>query len=397
MFERHQVAVIAQRMRETNNPLMQFIIGPRQTGKSTMFVQALHHVDMPCHVANADDVVNPDANWLQIEWQQARNLTSGGKAPAVFVVDEIQKVQSWSTVVKGLYDRDRREGTPLKVMSTGPSSLLLHKGLEESLMGRYELIRSPHWSYRECSEAFDFSFEDYLYHGGYPGAAPLVSDDARWRNYIRDAIVEPAISRDVLSLENIRKPALMRALFWLAASYSGQELSYSKMVGQLQDAGNTVTVAGYLDLLGKAGLVTAIPKFSDKELAKRRSTPRLMVYDTAFMTALGDKGRAEWLEDSARRGHLVESAVGARLLARAPEEGFEVMWWREGVKEVDFVLRRDDALSAIEVKSGGESGQSGMSTLLKKYPRAKRIVVGGAAAGACTVEDFLLDKVPLFN
>ena len=222
MFERHQVAVIAQRMRETNNPLMQFIIGPRQTGKSTMFVQALHHVDMPCHVVNADDVVNPDASWLQIEWQQARNLTSGGKAPAVFVVDEIQKVQSWSTVVKGLYDRDRREGTPLKVMLTGSSSLLLHKGLEESLMGRYELIRSPHWSYRECSEAFDFSFEDYLYLGGYPGAAPLVSDDARWRNYIRDAIVEPAISRDVLSLENIRKPALMRALFWLAASYSGQ-------------------------------------------------------------------------------------------------------------------------------------------------------------------------------
>lgn len=188
----------------------------------------------------------------------------------------------------------------------------------------------------------------------------------------------------------------MRALFRLAVAYSAQELSYTKMLGQLQDSGNTVTIAHYLDLLGKAGMVTSIPKFSDKEMTKRRSPPRLMVYDTSLMTAPSDKVRDLLMGDHALRGHLVESAVGARLLARAPEEGFEVMWWREGVREVDFVLRHGSSLSAIEVKGGNEAGQNGMAAFLVKHPEAKRIVVGGAVSGACSIEDFLLDRVPLF-
>lgn len=396
MYERPQVKTIVSRMRETDNPLMQFIVGPRQTGKSTMFTQALGHVDLPRHVVSADDVIDPSPEWLSTEWQQARNLSSSSGVPALFVVDEVQKVPHWSTVVKGLYDRDRREQMPVKAILTGSSSLLLQKGLEESLMGRYELVRSPHWGYSECSDAFGFSLDDYLYFGGYPGAAVFAGDELRWASYVRDAIIEPTISRDVLSLEDVRKPALMRSVFRLAAAYSGQELSYTKMVGQLQDAGNTVTVAGYLDLLGKAGMVTAIPKFSEKEVTKRRSTPRLMVYDTSLMTALSDKGRSTLLGDSSVRGHLVESAVGARLLARSPMEGFEVMWWREKNEEVDFVLRRGESLSAIEVKGGKESGQSGMAAFLGKYPQARRIVVGGSASGSCGIEEFLRDEVPLF-
>lgn len=396
MFERPQVQTIVERMREQGNPLMQFIVGPRQTGKSTMFSQALEHVDLERHVVSADDVIDPNEDWLRTEWQQARNMSGSSKRPVLLVIDEVQKVRHWSVAVKGLYDRDRREQVPVKAILTGSSSLLLQKGLEESLMGRFEIIRSPHWGFAECKAAFGFSLDDYLFYGGYPGAAIFAGNPIRWATYVRDAIIEPTISRDVLSLEDVRKPALMRAVFRLAAAYSGQELSYNKMLGQLQDAGNTVTIAGYLELLSKAGMACALPKFSDKELTKRRSTPRLMVFDTSLMTSLSDKGKEALLGDPALRGHLVESSVGARLLARAQQEGFEVSWWREKNEEVDFVLRRGASLSAIEVKSGHESSQSGMATFLAQNPGAKRIVVGGSASGACSLEDFLLDRAPLF-
>ncbi|WP_228478369.1 DUF4143 domain-containing protein [Thermophilibacter immobilis] len=194
----------------------------------------------------------------------------------------------------------------------------------------------------------------------------------------------------------MRKPALMRSLFRPGATYSGKELSYTKMVGQLQDAGNTVTVAHCLDLLGKAGILAAIPKFDPKELVRRRSSPRLMVYDTSLMTATSEKGRDRLLGELDLRGHLVESVVGAFLLARAPQEGFEVFWWREGTKEVDFVLQRGGALTVLEVKSGHESSQSGMAEFLARHPEARRIIVGGTAAGACGLEEFLLGEVPLF-
>lgn len=394
MFERSQVDTIAGRIVERDNPYIQVVVGPRQTGKTTMISQALARTGVLHHFVSADDAITPTTQWLETEWQQARNMA--GEAPVVLVVDEIQKVPHWSAAVKSLYDRDRRENMQVKPILSGSSSLLLHKGLEDSLMGRYELIRSPHWGYAECHEAFGFSLDDYLFFGGYPGAARLSSDAVRWASYMRDAIIEPTISQDVLALGEVRKPALMRALFRLSVAYSAQELSYTKMLGQLQDSGNTVTIAHYLDLLGKAGMVTSIPKFSDKEMTKRKSSPRLMVYDTSLMTAPSDKGRDLLMGDHALRGHLVESAVGARLLARAPEEGFEVMWWREGVQEVDFVLRRGSSLSAIEVKGGYEAGQSGMATFLAEHPGAKRIVVGGAASGACSIEDFLLDRVPLF-
>ena len=394
MFERSQVDTIANRIVERDSPYIQVVVGPRQTGKTTMISQALARTGALHHFVSVDDAITPSTQWLETEWQQARNMAR--EAPVVLVVDEIQKVPHWSAAVKSLYDRDRRENVQVKPILNGSSSLLLHKGFEDSLAGRYELIRSPHWGYAECREAFGFSLDDYLFFGGYPGAARLSSDVVRWASYMRGAIIEPTISRHVLALGEVRKPALMRALFRLAVAYSAQELSYTKMLGQLQDSGNTVTIAHYLDLLGKAGMVTSIPKFSDKEMTKRRSPPRLMVYDTSLMTAPSDKVRDLLMGDHALRGHLVESAVGARLLARAPEEGFEVMWWREGVREVDFVLRHGSSLSAIEVKGGNEAGQNGMAAFLVKHPEAKRIVVGGAVSGACSIEDFLLDRVPLF-
>lgn len=396
MFQRHQVQTIAARMVEDGSPLIQVVVGPRQTGKSTMLSQALESVDLERSFVSADDAIVPSPEWLQTEWQQARNMTGNGSRPVVFVVDEVQKVPHWPTVVKSLYDADRRTNTPVRVVISGSSALLLHKGLEDSLMGRFELIRSPHWSLEECSQAFGYSLDDYLYLGGYPGAARFADDEKRWGAYVRDAIVEPTISQDVLALDQVRKPALMRALFKLGAAYSAQELSYTKMLGQLQDAGNTTTLAHYLGLLGKAGMLCGLPKYDPKPVTRRKSSPRLMVFDTALMTAPSGIGRMVYESDPARRGHLVESAVGARLLARAPEEGFELFWWREGTSEVDFVASRNGALSAIEVKGGGESRQSGMGEFLARHPKAKRIVVGGSSAGACTLDDFLRDRVPLF-
>lgn len=396
MFERHQVNILASRLYESNNPLLQVVVGPRQTGKSTILAQALAKLDTPTTFISADDAIIPSADWLQTEWQQARNATASGKHPAILAVDEIQKVPHWSAIVKSLYDADRRNMVPLRVVLSGSSSLLLHKGLEDSLMGRFELIRCPHWSLAECSEAFNFTLDDYLYFGGYPGAARFIDDEVRWCSYVRDAIIEPTISQDVLSLEDIRKPALMKSLFKLGATYSAQELSYTKMLGQLQDAGNTVTLAHYLDLLGKAGMLCGLQKFDEKEITQRKSSPRLMVYDTSLMTATSNKSKSAFETQHDLRGHLVESAVGARLLARAPEEGFTVSWWREGNDEVDFVLSKGAALAAIEVKSGNETSQSGMAKFLRKHPKAKRIIAGGGSAGACTIEDFLRDNVPLF-
>lgn len=396
MYQRSQVAVLAERLSESNVWTMQIVVGARQTGKSTMIGQALNMIDAESSFVSADDVVGPNAGWIEREWQVARDMTRGGTRKVVLCIDEIQKVPGWARQVKSLYDRDRINGTPVRVVLSGSSSLLLHKGMEDSLMGRFEVIRSPHWSLAECREAFGFTLDQFLYFGGYPGAAAFASDERRWKAYVRDSIAEPTISKDVLEMDEIRKPALMKALFELGCAYSGQELSYTKILGQLQDKGNTVTIAHYLDLLGKAGMISALPKFSDKETVKRRSSPRLMVHDTSLMTAMSDKGMGAFIARGDLRGHLVESAVGAYLIARSEVDGFEVMWWRDGNKEVDFVIRDGTALTAIEVKGGAESGQSGMADFLDAHPGARRVVVGGAAAGACSVGDFLSGDVDLF-
>ena len=395
MFERRQVGTIRSRMLEADNPLIQMVVGPRQTGKSTMIAQALEGIGVLAHSVSADDILAPTPEWVREEWQQARNLQRASGQPVILALDEIQKIQGWPNVVKGLWDADRRAFAPIKVVLSGSSSLLLRRGSEDSLKGRFEVIRSPHWSLPECAEAFGFTLDDFLYFGGFPGAARLRGDEARWRQYMRDSIIEPTISKDVLEGEEVRKPALMRALFELGARFSAQELSYTKMLGQLSDAGNTMTLAHYLDLLGKADVLCGLEKFHPKELRRRASSPRLMVYDTSLMTAATGRSRELLLSDAALRGHLVESAVGAHLLSLAPQYGFQVSWWREGTAEVDFVLSDAEVVVAVEVKSGRMKPLGGMSAFLKRYPQALRLVVGGSGLGSCTVEDLLCDRAPL--
>ena len=390
MYRRKISTVLQQRLMGPRS-FIQVVMGPRQTGKTTAIKQAVKACGLPCRVASADSSRKLAGDWIDLEWRQARQLTSNGSR-AILVLDEIQKVTGWSETVKALWDEDSWNDTELLVVLSGSSSLLLGSGLTESLAGRFELLRSTHWSLSEMSEAFGYSFEDYLMFGGYPGAAILKSDVNRWREYMRDSIVESTISRDVLQMEDVRKPALMRALFELGAQCSAQEISYRKLLGQLDDKGNTDTVRLYLDLLSKAGMMSGLQKYDAKQVRSRASSPRLLVHDPSLMFSMW-RGTGDLLADSALRGHLVETAVGARLIARAQTEGFELYWWREGNLEVDFVAKRgDDALAAIEVKSGRVS-KSGMTEFLAQNPQAKPMIVGDRNV---SVEQFLRDEVELF-
>lgn len=375
MFERSQVETIVSRMEEPRR-FIQIVIGPRQVGKSTAIAQALERVRIPYVFARADAAQPATQAWLRAQWNAARALITTRSSSAILVVDEVQKVSDWSAVVKDLWDEDAFGGTDLRVVLCGSSSLLLQKGLSESLMGRYELIRMPHWSYAECREAFGMGLDDFLLHGGYPGALSLRDDKDRWLAYMNDSIIGSTLTNDILMMENVQKPALLRSLFMLGTAYSGQEVSYRKLMGQLDDAGNASTIAHYLELLGRANLLGAIPKFGEKELVVRNSTPRLMVYDTSLITATCATGRDELINDPAKRGHMVESAVGAYLLGRSAAERFEVFWWREGGAECDFVVRRGGRLLAIEVKSGANTNIAGTAEFLARHPEAERIIVG---------------------
>jgi predicted AAA+ superfamily ATPase len=158
--------------------------------------------------------------------------------------------------------------------------------------------------------AFGVTPDEYLYFGGYPGAVSLVREPDRWRRYIADSLIETSVSRDVLLLTRVDEPAPLRRLFELACRYSGQILSYTKMLGQLQDAGNTTTLAHYLDLLAGAGLVCGLQKVAGDAARSRGSSPRLQVLNTALMTATSGLGLEEAKGDREYRGRLTESAVG---------------------------------------------------------------------------------------
>jgi predicted AAA+ superfamily ATPase len=266
--------------------------------------------------------------------------------------------------------------------------------MTESLMGPYEILYCPHWNFKECRDAFGYSLDEFMFFGGYPGAAVLKGDEERWARYVGTSIVEPTISQDILMMEEVRKPALLRALFMLGAGYSAQELSYSKILGQLHDAGNTVTLSHYLELLGKANILCGLQKFSQNKIQTRQSSPRFLVYDTSLMTYADGTSRKRFLENKEDRGRLTESAAGAYLLARGKEEGFEVYWWRERSHEVDFVVKKGSAVTAIEVKSGRVRKISGSDEFFRKYPNAFRLIVGSAN---CELEEFLSGEFELFK
>ncbi|WP_417333701.1 ATP-binding protein [Gordonibacter urolithinfaciens] len=391
-FRRPVVSTLVSRMNETRR-YIQMLIGPRQTGKSTAIRQALEQVDLPRHIALAS-IDSSSRDWLRAQWVQARNLVTPDSPSALLVIDEVQLVDQWSAAVKELWDEDAWSGIDLRVMLSGSSSPLLQKGLTEGLTGRFEVIRSTHWSFAECREAFGYTLDEFLYFGGYPGSAPLRQDQQRWLAYMNDSVIDPSIAKDVIALDAVRKPALMRKLFQIGAPYSEQELSYRKILGQMDDAGNTTTIAHYLDLLGSAGLLRGLQKYDPKLIREKASSPRLMVYDTSLMTATYGPYRDFLLTDPERKGHLVESAVGAYLLAQANERRFDVHWWRKGTSEVDFVISQAGESVAVEVKSGRVKSLKGLTAFVNRFPEARTLVVGSAE---CPLERFLSGEVPLFG
>jgi uncharacterized protein len=384
-FQRPQAAVLAERLAEPRR-FVQVVAGPRQVGKSTLVQQVTAELDGPVRYVSADEPTLRGADWINQQWEAAR-LEATGKAGAVLVLDEIQKIPVWSETVKRLWDEDTRKKRPVKVVLLGSAPLLITQGLTESLAGRFETLRLPHWSFTEMRTAFGWTLEQYLYFGGYPGAAPLVGDPARWLRYIADSLIETSIARDVLLLTRVDKPALLRRLFELACRYSGQILSYTKMLGQLQDAGNTTTLAHYLDLLAGAGMVCGLPKYAGDAARSRGSSPKLQVLNTALMTVTAGLSPQEANADREFRGRLIESAVGAHLANAAAVGECELYYWRERGEEVDFVVKARSHLTAIEVKSGrAPQAHPGTASFASAFKTKRTLLVGG---DGISVEEFL--------
>lgn len=390
-YQRSIVNTLAKHLQEPRR-FIQVVVGPRQTGKTTAVRQALEAETRPVRFVRASQDIPATQDWLRREWGEARRLAAS-EGCALLVVDEVQMVSQWSAVTKALWDEDTDQDTNLLVVLTGSSSLLLQKGLREGLTGRFEIIPCQQWDFGECAEAFGLSLDEYLYFGGYPGAAPLKNDKDRWLDYLQNSIIAPSVLKDVISLDRVTKPALMEALFTLGSAYSGQEVSYRKLLGQLDDAGNATTIAHYLSLLSDAGLLSGLQKYTEKLIKTRASSPRLIAHDTSLMVASYGRYRDFLLSDPDRRGHLVESAVGGYLLKRAIKEHFDVCWWREGADEVDFVIQDGMARTALEVKSGKIKSLGGLDAFTRRYPDTHTLVVGSSEA---PLEDFLLGRVPLF-
>ena len=384
---RPQATELRQRLEEPRR-FIHIVTGARQVGKTTLVNQVAERMGLPFRYGSADEPTLRGPGWIAQQWDIARmEADRAGAGGALLILDEVRKASGWAESVKRLWDEDTLAGRELKVVLSGSAQLLIGRGLTESLAGRFEIVHLPHWSYREMRTVFGWSLEQHLFYGAYPGSAPLVGQPDRWSRYIRDSLIETTVSRDVLLLSRVDKPVLLRRLFELACDYSGQILSYTKMLGQLQEAGNTTTLAHYLDLLSAAGMVTGLQKYSGGPVKRRGSSPKLQVFNTALMTALSGLTPEQAREDRAFRGRLVESAVGAHLVNAASAGECEVFYWRGRSREVDFVVRAGRQLTAIEVKSGrARSTLPGMIAFTRMYNPDRTLLVGDDGV---SVEDFL--------
>lgn len=371
---------------------LQVVAGPRQVGKTTMVKQVLTEISLPSLFFSADGVDADDTGWISDRWEEARvQMRYHSYEEFLLVFDEIHKIKNWSERVKKEWDTDSFHDLNLKVVLLGSSRLLMKKGLTESLAGRFETLPMGHWTFQEMHDAFGWNLDQYIYFGGYPGSASYVSNEVRWRRYVRDAIVNPAIEKDVLLTTFIYKPALLHQLFRLGCAYSGKELSFNKMLGLLQDAGNATTLVNYLEVLGESKLLVGLQKYAMDESRKYRSTPKLQVFNNALLTVMSDGMTYEkafthpdlW-------GRWVESTVGCFLLDRADELEYQLYYWRDNDEEVDFVIVRGDKLIAIEVKSGWRQSNSGLGTFREKYHSQYTLVVGGEAM---PLEQFLIGDI----
>ncbi len=389
-FERPYIQKLISRMNEPRG-VIQVLMGPRQVGKSTLTGQVLAKLNAPHLFVSADALANAGELWLEQQWETARlQWKASGATAFILAIDEIQKIDNWSEVVKKLWDEDTRTNQPIKVILLGSSRLLLQQGLTESLAGRFETTYLGHWSFTEMEQAFGVTAEQYVWFGGYPGAASLVGDEDRWKKYVNDALIETSISKDILMLTRVDKPALLRKLFELGCLYSGQVLSYTKIVGQLQDAGNTTTLAHYLQLLDTAGLLAGIEKYTGEQLRQRSSSPKFQVHNTALLTAQQGAALNEVRLKPDVWGRWVEAAIGAHLVNHQLSEGYTVHYWRHRNDEIDFVLEKKGKVIGLEVKSGATQKAAGMEAFKKLHEPDKVMLVGNSGV---PWQEFL--KVPL--
>lgn len=387
-YQRPQFRILADRLSESRR-FIQVVAGPRQVGKTTLVQQVCEGLDLPVQFASADEPTLRGGEWVAQQWEIARLKCD--EQGGILVLDEVQKIPGWAETIKRLWDEDTRKKNLLRVVLLGSAPLLIQRGLSESLAGRFEVLHLPHWPAREMMEAFGWTVQQCIFYGGYPGAAPLIADHDRWVRYVRDSLIETTLSRDVLLLSRVNKPALLRRMFDLGCRYSGQILSYTKMIGQLQDAGNTTTLAHYLELLSAAGMVTGLQKYAGESVRSRGSTPKLQVLDTALFSAMSGYSFAEAQADREHWGRLTESAVGAHLVNAAAAGQCEVFYWRDRNREVDFVVRAGRKLVAIEVKSGrARQALPGIQAFNAEFNPDRMILVEG---GGIPVGDFLCTPV----
>lgn len=386
MYKRSEYHIITERLKEERK-FIQVVMGARQIGKSTVVKQVLKDIDLPYQFFSADNIPATKQSWISDCWDAVRSIKkSNNYESMILVIDEIQKISNWSEAVKKEWDADTFNDCDIKVLLLGSSRVMLEKGLSESLAGRFEEIRMSHWSFLEMKECFDFSLEQYIYYGGYPGAASLINDNDRFSQYIQSAIIDATINKDILMDTPINKPALLRQTFELGASYSGELLSLNKMLGSLQDAGNTVTLAGYINLLNESGLLCGLQKFSIDNARRKASIPKLQVYNNALKMVYNSSSFEQSLIDRKHWGRIFESGIGAYLVSQAFTHRFEVYYWRERNDEVDFILRKNNSLIAIEVKSNAEKNTLGLDRFRQNFNPDKAFIVG---EGGITPEEFL--------
>ncbi len=394
MYKRSEYQLIKNRLEEKRR-FIEVLMGARQIGKSTVVRQVLEDIDTPHMFYSADNVPTASNAWISDCWEAVRSIKkNNGWTTAILVIDEIQKIANWSEAVKKEWDDDTRNSLDIKVLVLGSSRVLLEKGLSESLAGRFEVIRMSHWSYPEMRDCFGMSLDEYIFFGGYPGAAALIGDEDRFRQYIQSAIIDATIGKDILMDTPIGKPALLRQTFELGAAYSGEIISLNKMVGSLQDAGNTTTLAGYLDLLDESGLLLGLQKYSIEAFRRKASIPKLQVYNNALRMVFTPLTFQKAIADRKAWGHIFESGIGAYLVSQAFARGFEVYYWRERNDEVDFVLRRYGSVVAIEVKSNAEKKTEGLQAFKERFNPTAAFIVGD---GGIDAESFLsMDLTKLF-
>ncbi len=375
-YKRPQFAEVLERMNEPRK-FIQVLAGPRQVGKSTLIDQVLEECTLPHYLYNADGVDENDTDWIRRVWESARiQMDTRQQTEAILVIDEIQKIKRWSEIVKREWDADTRNRRQLKLFLLGSSRLMLRKGLTESLAGRFELIRLGHWTLQEMEDAFGLTLDEWIYYGGYPGSASLIKDMRRWRKYIKESLVAPAIEKDIIMTSNIYKPALMKQLFELGCSYSAELLSLTKALGQLQDAGNVTTLSSYLNILNQCNLLAGLQKYANDDARRYQSVPKFQVYNNALLTAYRgttyDKDRI----DPQIWGRWVESAVGGYLLGGAEDGGYKVYYWRERSDEVDYIVASQGTAIALEVKSGRRGMNSGLPKFCENFHPRRALVIG---------------------